>query len=97
MSDITLGQFDFQGLLGHLTNTDREDWNEIDGPDSGSGLDYWYANARTGAEAYINLDQTFLEISVDGENVFSEELDDMDPEHEAAKFFIFEPASGPAP
>ncbi len=98
MSDpIILGSYDYQGLLGHLTGTDPQNWKEMDGPDSGSGLDYWYRNESTGEEAYLNLDQTFLEVSVGGETLFAEELDDLDADHEAAKFFGFEPLAAPAP
>lgn len=95
MSDIGIGSFDFEGLLGHLTNTPAGDWSETDGPDSGCGLDYWYVNKVTGVEAYLNLDQTFLSVSIGEDSLFAEELDDLDPGHEAARFFAFEPAPAP--
>jgi hypothetical protein len=60
-------------ILEHLaaaTNTSANDWDHIDGPDSGVGIDHWFRHRRTGAEAYANLDQDHLTISVEGVPVF---------------------------
>ena len=50
------------GLLAELTGTDPSAWEEVEGPDSGYGLDYWYQHSEEG-EAHINVDQTLLTIS----------------------------------
>ena len=51
--------------LAFLTHTHEEDWEDLDGPDSGVGVDYWFRHRTTGAEAYANLDQDHLTISVE--------------------------------
>ena len=56
--------------LAFLTHTHEDDWEDLDGPDSGVGVDYWFRHRTTGAEAYANLDQDHLTISVEGERVF---------------------------
>lgn len=40
-------------------------WKASQGPDSGCGVDYWYKNGSH--EAYINVDQEEMTVSVDGE------------------------------
>ncbi len=55
---------------GGLTGSILEDWEGLDGPDSGVGVDYWFRQRETGAEAYANLDQDHLTISVGGEKVY---------------------------
>ena len=55
--------------LAFLTHTLEGDWEDLDGPDSGVGVDYWFRHRTTGAEAYANLDQDHLTISVEGELV----------------------------
>jgi hypothetical protein len=57
-------------ILASVTGSAVSDWEDLDGPDSGVGIDYWYRNRKTGAEAYANLDQDHLTISVDGKKVF---------------------------
>lgn len=56
--------------LADVTGTLAKDWEDLDGPDSGVGVDYWYRHRTSGAEAYINLDQDHLMISVDDERVY---------------------------
>ncbi len=56
--------------LAAVTDTSAKEWEALDGPDSRVGVDYWYRHRKTGAEAYVNLDQEYLTISVDGEKVF---------------------------
>lgn len=53
------------GLLAELSGTDPSAWEEVEGPDSGCGLDYWYHHPEEG-EAHINVDQTLLTISIRG-------------------------------
>jgi hypothetical protein len=52
--------------LASLTHTHEDDWEDLDGPDSRVGVDYWFRHRTTGAEAYANLDQDHLTISVEG-------------------------------
>ncbi len=44
------------------------DWEEIDGPDSGVGVDHWFRNNKTNEEAYVNDDQGFISVSTEGIN-----------------------------
>ena len=57
---------DFVALLGRLTKKKR--WVLIEGPQSGTGVDYWFARKETTAN--INLDQNWLTVSVEGERYF---------------------------
>ena len=57
-------------ILATLTDTKADDWEIIDGPDSGCGIDYWLRHEKSGREAYANLDQEYLTISVNGECVY---------------------------
>jgi hypothetical protein len=63
-------------VLVTVTHTSAEDWGSLDGPDSGVGVDYWYRHRGTGQEAYLNLDQDHLTISVAGERVYDDEIPD---------------------
>ena len=60
--------------LASVTGTLEADWENLDGPDSGVGVDYWYRHAPTGKEAYLNLDQDHLTVSVDGETLYNAEV-----------------------
>lgn len=68
--------FDFQKMLAAITKTRPEDWQEVWGPDTGCGLDYWFEH-RDGRSAYLNVDQTWLSISIDGEQILSGPWDKM--------------------
>lgn len=57
------------GMLAALTGTRAREWTFRDGPDSGCGVDYYYA--RRGNEAYINIDQGHFTIHVAGETIFT--------------------------
>ena len=63
--------------LAFLPNTREEDLEDIDGPDSGVGVDYWFRHRTTGAEAYANLDQDHLTISVEGDYLGSIRFPDI--------------------
>ena len=63
-------------VLASVTHTSAEDWESLDGPDSGVGVDYWYRHRGTGKEAYLNLDQDHLTISVAGQRIYDAELPD---------------------
>ena len=61
-------------VLASVTGTVCEDWEDLDGPDSGVGVDYRYRHRGSGAEAYLNLDQDYLTVSVNDERLFAGEL-----------------------
>ena len=61
-------------VLASVTRTSAEDWESLDGPDSGVGVDYRYHHRGTGQEAYLNLDQDRLTISVDGDKLYDAEV-----------------------
>jgi len=63
-------------VLASVTHTSADDWESLDGPDSGVGVDYWYRHRGTAKEAYLNLDQYHLTISVAGQRVYDAELPD---------------------
>lgn len=67
-------KYDFEKILENLTG--KENWLELNGPDSGCGVDYWYKSGT--AEAYINIDQSHCTISVDEEVIFSGELSEIE-------------------
>lgn len=56
--------------------TDETGWESVDGPDSRCGVDYYYKNESS--EAYINDDQGFLTVVVDGQGLFSGEIEDLE-------------------
>ena len=63
--------FDFPRFLKRITGISG--WKEVNGPDSGVGLDYWYRAGNH--EAYINLDQGHMTVSGDQEVVFEGSAD----------------------
>ncbi|HXP59778.1 MAG TPA: hypothetical protein VN829_04755 [Dongiaceae bacterium] len=63
-------------VLASTTRTSAGDWESLDGPDSGVGVDYWYHHRGTGEEAYLNLDQFHLTISVADERIYDAEIPD---------------------
>ncbi len=88
MEPVQVVVFDFPAMLAKLTGI--ADWTEFDGPDSGCGLDYWYDGATTESsddleegeapraialEAYVNVDQMALLVSV-----YSKDSGDETPE-----------------
>lgn len=48
------------GWLTSETGTVADDWEEIDGPDSGVGVEYWFVHKTDGREAYVNDEQGFV-------------------------------------
>lgn len=73
MSAFTVVSFDFPKMLAHLTGTRAKSWREAHGPETGCGMDYYYDGPQ-GREAYINVDQENATISVDGETIFSGDI-----------------------
>ena len=61
---VVVVTFNFPGLLAAITGDTRpKAWHEIEGPDSGVGLDYWYTHYKYG-DVYINVDQGMMKVSV---------------------------------
>ena len=53
-------------LLDHLcfeTNTSQKDWEELDHPSSGIGIERWFKNKHTSEEYYLIDDQGFISCS----------------------------------
>ncbi len=48
--------------LCKATDTRPDDWEFIDGPESGCGVDYWLKHKPTGKEAYVNDDQGHVKV-----------------------------------
>lgn len=63
----TLRQMDLQSMIAERTGTEADDWEEFDGPESGVGVDYWYAHKVHGWQAYVVVDQDDVSISVTDE------------------------------
>jgi hypothetical protein len=63
-------------VLASVTHTSTDNWETLDGPDSGVGVDFWYRFRGAGQEAYLNLDQDHLTVSVDGKRIYDAELPD---------------------
>ena len=61
-------------VLASVTHTSADDWESLDGPDSGVGVDFWYRHRGTGQETYLNLDQDHLSISVTGQQVYDAQI-----------------------
>jgi hypothetical protein len=61
-------------VLASVTQTLVDDWEDLDGPDSGVGVDSWYRHCGTGKEAYLNLDQDHLTISVGDRRVYDAQM-----------------------
>lgn len=59
MKNIEKIVFDFPAILEKLTN--KKGWEELEGLDSGTGIDYNYVSENN-IEAYINIDQDFISI-----------------------------------
>lgn len=62
MSGIQKVHYDFPGMLEKLTGRSRSKWKEVDGPESGAGIDYFYRHGNR--KAYIHIDQADLNISI---------------------------------
>ena len=50
-------------LLKRATGT-SEGWEEMEGPETGVGVEYWYYHAGSGYEAYVVDDQGHLTVEV---------------------------------
>lgn len=48
---------DIQKIVAANSNTNSADWEFIDGPASGVGVDYWLLNRKESLEAYVCVDQ----------------------------------------
>jgi len=52
-----------QQKIAKETGTKVTDWEPIDGPDSGTGCDYYFRHKETREEIYVNDDQGYVTIS----------------------------------
>lgn len=59
--------------------TGDKSWQHTDGPNSGTGVDYWLVNDK-GDEAYANDDQGYVTISINGEPVWNNENECIEEE-----------------
>lgn len=50
--------------LCEQTGTKKKDWESIDGPETGVGVELWFRNKKTGEEAYCCDDQGSITIEV---------------------------------
>ena len=57
-------------ILATVTDTKADDWELLDGPESGFGIDYWFQHRKTGTEAYASLDQDNVNLSVNGQQLY---------------------------
>ena len=55
---------DLISRIAKQTGTPSADWKSVNGPDSGTGVDYWFINETTQLEAYVNVDQDAVSISI---------------------------------
>ena len=65
---------DLLNKLCELTNTEPNEWEPVDGPSSRVGVDYYFVH-DSGKACYINNDQDWLTVVVDGDVVFNGEFD----------------------
>jgi len=56
-------------VLASVTGGREIDWEVLDGPDSGVGVDFRHRHRGSGAEAYLNLNQVRPTISGDDKKV----------------------------
>lgn len=50
--------------VASATGTKQKDWELINGPESGCGVDYWLRHKKTGQQAYANDDQGYVSVEV---------------------------------
>lgn len=71
-NDVDVVVFNFRIFLLKMTGDDS--WEESDGYDTGVGLDYYYEN-DDGQVAYINVDQDYMTLNIDGDERYSGGVD----------------------
>ena len=82
---------DWCGILERETGSK---WEAADGPDSRTGVDYWFAEVDGTGFAYLNVDQDFARLSLQpqddesvGRTVFEGHLDEL-PDHPDFSGFV---------
>lgn len=60
---------DLTGLVAELTESNPAAWEEVEGPDSGCGLGYWYHHPEEGV-AYVNVDQACVTVSIRDQKIY---------------------------
>jgi len=58
-------------LLAELSYTNPDEWEPTSGPDSGCGTDFYYHHPYAAKEAWLNVDQNYIHIELDGNLLFS--------------------------
>lgn len=86
---------DWVGMLEHETG---RKWVDADGPDSGVGVDYWYAVADTDDFALVNIDQDHVSVSLhpgdldeESRTIFEGSFDDLMEDMEFCRFITSSP------
>ena len=79
---VTRITFLFMEMLADITGVESDNWEELGGPDSGCGLDYWFGSKDGTLEAYINVDQTYVSVSVNNTVTGEEECAAADYEED---------------
>lgn len=65
----------FRKAIAEQTDTVYYDWDYIDGPETGVGIEQWFRNKHTGQEAYVCEDQGVLTVSLS--HKIADEVDDL--------------------
>lgn len=71
-------EFSYQDWLAVLTGTEAKNWEPVDGPQSGTGVDFWFVYEPDQTKAYVNDDQGYVTFEVGGENRYSGLLRDLE-------------------
>jgi hypothetical protein len=58
------------GLIAELTNTEPEDWETTDGPNSGAGEDFHFLHQIDGREIWMNIDLDYITVVCDGTTLY---------------------------
>ena len=86
-------EFDFPAILDYVTGLDG--WQSKDGPKASVGIDYHYETDDGKYQACINLDQTWLSISIDDDLSYSGDIVEDEGLHPFIKGEIPEPEESP--
>lgn len=49
-------RYNFRRIAADHTDTSLRSWEDVEGPDSGCGLDYWLINKEEGLRVNLNID-----------------------------------------
>lgn len=75
--------------LCRITGTEPADWEEMVGPDSGVGLDFWFINTTNEEQWYVNVDQgEYTATRSQIEDTFHENTPSDHPELRTVRVFL---------